>query len=251
MRGLTLIELMTALLIFSFVAAGAMKFLMLQMEWYSRARGIAEAQQESRIAMDTVVRELGLLGFGVPPEEPRLIKAELQEVEFLANLDHEFTRLISAEGAGARVLSVDGSRFRPGRDFEAGRTVSLCSSERCEWHILAGDATFSAMEMSEPIGGVFPAGSTVHGINRVRFALRPEGSGRFRLIRTKDGGANAVAEALTLFELSYFDREGRVSADKSDIRRVQIRMEAPAGPSGGLSRGMESSIWLRNSKEET
>jgi len=243
-RGTSLIELMVAALVFSFVAASGMKFLVLQHRWAVRQEDSAEAQQQIRTAMDFMGRELGLLGFGLPEGEGKILLAAGQEVEFLANLHAAMARLTEGTPTGLSHLSV---RYENGPDqFKGGKTVSICSLDQCERHVLAGDAGSDTLELDQGVTGDFPTGSTVQVINRVRYSLKPMDDANFKLIRTVDGGANPVAEGLSAMELIYLNRKGETTSDINDIHRIQIHMTARAARSPELFRFLEVEVYLRN-----
>jgi len=93
-HGTSLVELMVAALVFSLVSAFGMKFLIYQNQWSVLQEDTAEAQQQVRTAMDFMVRELGILGFGLRDGDPRILKAEEQEIQFLANVDGATAHLV-------------------------------------------------------------------------------------------------------------------------------------------------------------
>jgi type II secretory pathway pseudopilin PulG len=242
--GVMLIELMVATVVFLFVAAGGMRFLILQHQWAVRQENTAEAQQQIRAAMDFMDRELGLLGFGLPQGQTGMLAADLQDVEFLANLHAAAAGLATAAQPGQSGLTV--YYDRGAGYFQAGRTIQICGRDYCERHTLARDGETDHLELTEGVSTLFGPGSTIQVLNRVRYELRPMAGGPFKLIRTVDGGANAVAEGLSSMELIYRDRQGQVTADLPDIRRVEIRLTAE--PSGGThtARGLSNEIYIRN-----
>src|SRR3972149_7102143 len=126
-RGVSLVELMVATLIFSVVAAFGMRFLVLQHGWAVYQEDVAEAQQQARAALDLMGRELSIVGFGVPEGDERISTATEQEVVFLANLDREITHLTGEAKAGERTLFVNGNEFKQGQDFEKEKTISICT----------------------------------------------------------------------------------------------------------------------------
>ena len=152
-RGTSLIELMVSALLFSLVAAGGMRFLVLQHQWAVRQEDAAEAQQQARAAVDFMGRELGLLGFGLPEGDTKILKASGQEVEFLANLHAAAARLTETAQDGLNRLSI---RYENGSDqFKQGKTVSICSLDHCERHVLAKDGGTGDLELEQGVTRVF------------------------------------------------------------------------------------------------
>lgn len=243
-RGASLIELMVATVIFSLVAAGAMKFLVLQHQWAVRQENIGESQQQVRAALDFMGRELALLGFGLPEGEAKILKAEVKEVEFLTNLHAAVSRLTERLEPGQTRLSI---RYEKGSDrFEKGKTVSICGVDHCERHPLARDGRSNDLELTEGVTSAFSPNSTVQIINQVRYALKPADAVHFKLIRTVDGGSNSVAEGLSSMEMVYLNRAGEAADALSDIRRIRVHLTArPPGPSE-IIRHLTIAVYLRN-----
>jgi type II secretory pathway pseudopilin PulG len=243
-RGTSLVELMVSSLIFLLVAAGGMRFLILQHQWAVRQEDTAEAQQQVRAAVDFMGREIGLLGFGLPEGAAKILKASGQEVEFLANLHAAAARLTETAQDGLSRLSI---QYENGSDqFKQGKTVSICSLDYCERHVLAKDGGIDNLQLTEGITNNFPPNSTVQIINRVRYALKPEDASHFKLIRTVDGGANPVAEGLAALELVYLDRAGQTTTVLVDIRRIQIHLTARMARTPDQIRLLEAEVYLRN-----
>jgi hypothetical protein len=235
---------MIATLVFSMVAAFGMKFLICQNQWGVLQEDTAEAQQQVRTALDFMVRELGLLGFGLREGDASILKAEGQEVQFLANLDAAAARLTQMAQVNQRLLSI---YYENALDkFKQGKVVSICGLDHCERHTLASDGGNNSLELGEGLTSPFPPNSTVQIINRVRYALNPEDAIHFKLLRSVDGGSNSVAEGLASMELIYLDREGRAGAVLQDIHRVQIHLTARLPRSPGKIRALTAEVYLRN-----
>jgi type II secretory pathway pseudopilin PulG len=243
-RGTSLVELMVAALVFSLVSAFGMKFLIIQNQWSVLQEDTAEAQQQVRTAMDFMVRELGLLGFGLRDGEARILKAEEQEIQFLANVDGATAHLVQAAQTGQTLLPVryDGASEK----FEQGKVVSICRLDYCERHTLAKDGTNNNLEFVEGLTSSFPSDSTIQIINQVQYALKPVDATHFKLLRTVDGGSNSVAEGLASMELIYLDREGRAGAFLPDIYRVRIHLTARLSRTPRKIRSMTTEVYLRN-----
>jgi hypothetical protein len=243
-RGASLIELMVATLIFSWVVAGGMRFLVLQHQWAVRQENIAESQQQVRAGLDFMGRELALLGFGLPEGDTKILKADGEEVEFLTNLHAAAARLTEAAEAGQTRLSV---RYESGSDhFQKGKAVSICGVDYCERHALAQDGGLIDLELTEGVTRAFAPNGTVQIINQVRYALKPADAVHFKLIRTVDGGSNSVAEGLASMELVYLDRSGQIAAALPDIRRVLIQLTTRLPGASEKIRCLTAAIYLRN-----
>lgn len=244
MRGASLVELMVSSLVLLLVAAGGMKFLILQRQWAVRQEDTAEAQQQVRAAADFMGREIALLGFGLPEGDVRILKASGQEVEFLANLHAANARLTETAQDGIKQLSI---RYENGSDqFKLGKIISICSLDRCERHILLQDGGSDHLQLTEGMTAPFPQNSTIQIINQIRYALKPAAAAQFKLVRTVDGGANSVAEGLADLELIYLDQKGQATTALADIRRIRFHLSARMVRAPERVRLLEAEVYLRN-----
>lgn len=252
-RGVSLVELMMATLVFSLVAAFGMRFLVLQHGWAVYQEDVAEAQQQARAAVDLMGRELSLLGFGVPEGDEKISKATVQEIEFLANLNAAIAYLKQAAGTNQKQLSVGYVNNKEYADkdsqdkFEKGKTVSICALDYCEWHTLAKNGGKETLELNEGLSQAFSTGSTVHLVKRILYALKAVDSHRLNLNRTVDAGRpNPVAEGLASMSLKYLDDAGRPVTGLTEIRRVQIELTARMPRSPEKVRTLATEVYLRN-----
>jgi prepilin-type N-terminal cleavage/methylation domain-containing protein len=84
-RGLTLIEMMIALLVFSFVMAGALAFLRTQGRSFTLGSQRVAMLQNSRFALDELEKDLRTAGAGAPDIQPPLIYLGPSVIAFNAN----------------------------------------------------------------------------------------------------------------------------------------------------------------------
>jgi prepilin-type N-terminal cleavage/methylation domain-containing protein len=84
-RGLTLIEMLIALIVFSFVLAGALVFLKAQGRSFSLGSQRVAMLQNSRFAFDELEKDLRTAGAGAPDIQPPLIYLAGSVVSFNAN----------------------------------------------------------------------------------------------------------------------------------------------------------------------
>lgn len=252
-RGVSLVELMMATLVFSVVAAFGMRFLVLQHGWAVYQEDVAEAQQQARAALDLMGRELSLLGFGVPEGDEKISKATVQEIEFLANLNAAIAYLSQEAGTAQKQLSVGYVNNKEYVDkdsqdkFEKGKTVSICTLDYCEWHTLAKNGGEETLELNEGLSQAFSTGSTVHLVKRILYALKAVDSNRFNLNRTVDNGKPApVAEGLASMSLEYLNGTGQPETVLTDIQRIRIQLTARMPRSPEKVRTLVSEVYLRN-----
>jgi len=229
-RGLTIVEMVITLVIVGMASAGAEQLLAGQIRHLSRQETMAEQRQEGRAAVAVLVRELSLAGLPVAPDPAchaivGVIEADGSAVRFLANLYGVATVLEEPAAAGDTALRIpDDAQIRggaaavsPGTAFAAHDVVYLYdlgrvgdeTDDRVECHRLdrVGRAGVVALAAGDTVHRPFPAGTRLQVVNDVRYAHDPA---RHQLMRTVDGGTQAVADRV---ESAQFSRqEGRVAA---------------------------------------
>lgn len=84
-RGMTLIEMLVALVVFSFVLAGALAFLRAQGRTFSLGTQRVAMLQNSRFALDELEKDLRTAGAGAPDIQPPLIYLGPSVIAFNAN----------------------------------------------------------------------------------------------------------------------------------------------------------------------
>lgn len=86
-RGMTLIEMMVALVVFSVVLAGALAFLRAQGRSYSLGNQRVAMLQNTRFALDELEKDLRTSGAGAPDIQPPLIYLGASVIAFNANYE--------------------------------------------------------------------------------------------------------------------------------------------------------------------
>jgi prepilin-type N-terminal cleavage/methylation domain-containing protein len=115
-RGLTLIEMLVALVVFSAVLAGALAFLRAQSRSFNLGSQRVAMMQNGRYALDVLERDLRTAGSGAPDIQPPLIYLGASVVAFNANY------LSNTPGDVFAVY------YNP--DAAAGSTAALTQAER-------------------------------------------------------------------------------------------------------------------------
>jgi len=191
--------------------------------------------QDLRVGMGVMEAELRVAGAAAPAIGTGLLRAEPQEVEFLANLAGLVTTLSSPVSSSQDELPVgDGS------DWPTGKQLLVCTEDRCAEGRLARDGRPHRLSLTEPLGQAFPAGSSVAVSNLVRFYVRKDQNGTTSLMRQVDGGASTLIGDVTWFRLVYLDPEGKRTQDPTRVARVRVEVSG-----GGDRRVLTKDIGLR------
>ena len=84
-RGMTLVEMLFALFIFSFVMAGALAFLKGQSRSFSLGSERVAMYQNTRYALGELEKDLRTAGAGTTDQQPQLVYGDANVVAFNAN----------------------------------------------------------------------------------------------------------------------------------------------------------------------
>ena len=179
--------------------------------------------QDQRIGMQIMEDELRLGGVGTAGETA-ILKAESQEIEFVANADGLRTTLTQPATPAHTELTV-----ADGTDWRKGKRINVCADEVCAEGRLAKDGRRFGLTLAAPLGRDLPAGSQITVSNRVRYYLGQNQHGIPTLMRQLDGGTNPIVGEVSAFHLSYFDQAGQPTADLGRIARVRIGLSVGDG----------------------
>jgi hypothetical protein len=223
-EGTTLLELLIGL-----VAGAVVLSAVLQTFDYCRRRFHAQQDtiarhQDLRLGLEVMGSELRMAGSGFSPAGRTLRKADLQEIEFTANLGGFMTTLVQPVMAGQQELLVS-----DGTDWPKGKRIIVCAAERCGEGRLAKDGQRARLTLAAPLREFFPPGSVVSVSNDVRYYLRRDDRGATRIMRMVDGGAGTLIGDVAHFELKYFDREGRPARAPDRVARVRVEVAVGRG----------------------
>lgn len=178
--------------------------------------------QDMRIGLRVMEAELRVAGSGAALSEQAVLKADPQEIKFLANLDGLITTLTEPVSASQQELKVGG-----GSDWPKGKRIVVCGADRCAESRLAHDGRRRALSLTSPLGQDFPTGSAVFVSNQVRYYVGRDRRGGTTVMRQVDGGANPLVGDVARFRLRYLDRDGKPTQDAGRVSRV--RMEIAVG----------------------
>jgi len=233
--GICLAELMIAMVAGAVVLSAAVQALTHFQQRLWTQHGAIARHQDLRLGMEVMGAELRLAGTGALPSGQALVKAEQQEVEFLANLGGLATSLTEPVSPSQSELTV-----HDGSDWSNGKRVVVCGRDRCAEGRLARDGQRHMLGLSEPIGQAFPTGSLVYMSNQVRYYLGKDRHGSSSLMRQVDGGANSLIGELAWLQLTYLGIDDKPTRDPARVARVRVDVAVGDG-----RRTMTSEVGLR------
>jgi hypothetical protein len=183
---------------------------------FSRQQDRIIQHQDLRLGLDLLYQELRLAG------RESLSNILPDEVEFTANVHGLTTNVTYAAAIGQTTISVDDGRGWPDR-----KSVRVCWNDHCDQFTLTRAGQRNILTLLEPIPRIIPAGALVMVINRVRYYSRPDEKGVLRLLRQIDGGASVLVGDIEAARFSYWDDQGKVTAQPALVRRIIVEVVLP------------------------
>lgn len=271
-KGITLIELLVALSVSGVLVAGVYKTFVSQQHTYSVQDQLVDMQQNVRLAINRMTREIRMAGFGggginnwynceffkhgaiyglnnvVNPGAGGTSVTVFEGFEPLVrttlsiqgnNTDNFIfvNDITSFDTANRRYISVDGSEPHQILSINAGSKELRFNG----WDRLTTD---------------HPVGSPVYLLQAITYSIGMF-EGKSCLLRDDQlgGGAQPVAENVESLQFEYFDGNGNVTANPPDIRMIRVTLvvrsdqvdrELSKGGDGFRRRTLTSNIQLRN-----
>lgn len=218
--GGSLTELLVSLAIGAVVLAAAFEMLVSGQQRLRRQQDRIAQHQELRIGLDVIGSELRMVGHSERPGSGLLAISE-QEVTFVSNVSGYVTTLTQPAEPLLQTLSVG-----DGAEWPKGKTVLVCSAERCATGQLARDGQQKTLGLTQPVGQAFPAGSVVFISNQVRYYLGRDSEGIGRIMREVDGGTATLIGHVAQLEFAYLGKDGRPVRAPDHVARVLIRVRS-------------------------
>ena len=81
---------------------------------------------------------------------------------------------------------------------------------------------------------MIPVGAAVSVSNRVRYYSRPDERGVMRLLRQIDGGASVLVGGIEAVKFSYWDEQGRITAQPLRVKRIILELSLPRSASKAI-----------------
>jgi prepilin-type N-terminal cleavage/methylation domain-containing protein len=249
-KGLTLIELLVAMAISAILIAALYRTFMGQHKTYTVQEQVVDMQQNARVAINRMMREIRMAGFGsvwnvFPPEHlpfltlggplPDVINPR-DDVNDVDQHDDQITIIGAFEQVTTLSQLTDGSdtvQLVGGADqFNVLMRRYLCIGG-LETHIVRG-ISGNTITLDSRLLFNHAAGTPVYKVKAIRYRLRWDNSNPNMPVLTREdhtdgGGSQVVAENIENLQLRYVLEDGSESdspADPSDIRMVRVTVHA-------------------------
>ena len=253
-NGVTLIELLLALMLSSILISALYRAFITQQKTYTVQDQVAEMQQNVRVAIDQMTREIRMAGYG---GDMLSIFADINGFTNIITPSSDTITIILADqvgvlkentAKGARELKVTNAAI-----FNGDRKKYLCLNGLNNY--LVESVTGDTMTLSSPLREGHPANRPVYLVKAISYYLGVSG-GKTALRRNENtgGGGQPLAENIESLEFTYFGADGNVTSNPPDIRMVEVAVTAKTnmldpqlrGGDGYRRRTLSSHIRVRN-----
>ena len=253
-NGVTLIELLIALAASAILTAVLYGTFIRHQKIYTTQDQVADMQQNVRIAMDQMTREIRMAGYGGN------ILAIFGNVNGFTNIvtpasdaitvifADEVGELKQNASKGAQQVKVTDASI-----FNTDKKKYLCLNGLSNY--LIRNVSTDTVTLAAPLAEDHPIHQPVYLIKAVSYYIGVSG-GKSTLRRNENtgGGGQPLAENIETLEFSYIDAKGDVTANPPDIRMVKVTVTARTnrldpdykGGDGYRRRTLSSNIRIRN-----
>lgn len=253
-RGLTLIELLIALVLSSILTAVLYRAFISQQKAYTVQDQVADMQQNVRIATGQMTREIRMAGYGGD------ILSIFGNVNGFTNIitpaSNAITIILADEVGALKQNAARGTnelKVTNARIFNGDKKKYLCLDGLNNY--LVQSVTEDTITLTPPLAEGHPIHQPVYLVKAISYYLGPSGSKTvLRRNENTGGGGQPLAENIESLEFTYFDANGDVTANPPDIRMVRITVTGKTnmldpeykGGDGYRRRTLSSNIKVRN-----
>jgi prepilin-type N-terminal cleavage/methylation domain-containing protein len=253
-NGLTLIELLIALVLSSILIAVLYQIFVSQQKTYTVQDQVADMQQNIRVAIDQMTREIRMAGYGGD------MLAIFGNINGFTNIitpaDNSITILFADQvGVLKQNATKDTNQLKVTNAsiFNTDKKKYLCLNGLN--HYLIQSVITDTITLTTSLTEDHLINEPVYIIKAITYSLGLSG-GKTVLRRNENtgGGAQPLAENMESLQFTYFDADGNVTSNPPDIRMVRAvvtsktNMSDPEykGGDGHRRRTLSSNIKVRN-----
>jgi prepilin-type N-terminal cleavage/methylation domain-containing protein len=263
-KGVTLIELMIALVMSSILIAALYRVFISQQQTYTVQEQVTDMQQNARIGINRMMSEIRMAGFGhVEMVLPVQFTAygQTRTFDYVLNPDKPVTSsltIVSAIQGGATITEPASSnqiKVSSLADFDKDKKKYI-SIGGIESHIISDiDTGNKKITLSGNLIYNHPLNTPVFPIRAISYQVVTE-DGKPILKRDEniEGGRQPLADNIENIQFEYFDASGNPTATPANIRMLKVTVNARTdmsdpqfkGGDGYRRRQIASNIYLRN-----
>ena len=253
-NGVTLIELLIALVLSSILIAALYRLFISQQKTYTIQDQVADMQQNIRVAIDQMTREIRMAGYGGD------ILAVFGTINGFTNIitpaNNSITILLADQvGVIKQNATKDASQVRVtnASTFNTDRKKYLCLNGLNNY--LIQSISTDTMTLTTSLTEDHLINEPVYLVKAITYSLGLSG-GKIALRRNENtgGGAQPLAENVESLQFTYFDANANVTSNPPDIRMVKVEGTSKTnrsdpellGGDGFRRRTLTSHIKIRN-----
>jgi prepilin-type N-terminal cleavage/methylation domain-containing protein len=253
-NGVTLIELLIALVLSSILTAILYRAFISQQRTFAVQDQVAEMQQNGRIAIGQMTREIRMAGYGgnmLP------IFGDINGFTDIITPASNTITIILADEVGVLKQNVSKGtnqlKVTNARIFNTDKKKYLCLNGLNNY--LVQNVTEDTIVLTAPLVEGHPVNEPVYLVKAISYYLGLSGAKTvLRRNENTGGGGQPLAENIENLEFTYFDTNGNVTSNPPDIRMVKVTVTAKTnmldpqlkGGDGYRRRALSSDIKVRN-----
>ncbi len=261
-NGVTIIELLIALVISALLVAALYRTFVGQQKTYIVQEQVVDMQQNVRVAINKMMREIRMAGFG-----------GIDSVLNLTGGVNGFTQPITAAPTTITIVGGFEQIRRDNGDpiviaSTSGNQITLNYAtdefDRANHQFISiggvesntvQSRSVKTLTLDQPISFNHPPGTPIFKIQAITYSVGTSG-GKPALLRNENtgGGNQPLADNIENIQFEYFDSNGSLTTDPANIRVVRVTVTARTdrldpdfkGGDGFRRRTIASNIYVRN-----
>jgi len=253
-KGLTLIELLIALILSSILIAALYRIFISQQKNYTVQDQVVDMQQSLRIAVGQMTRGIRMAGYGG------------NILDIFGNING-FTNIITPASNSITIILADEvgvlkQNAVKGTNQLKLTNASVFNTDRKKYLCLDGLNNYliqsvitDTITLTTPLAEDHVINAPIYLIKAITYSLGlSRGKTALRRNENTGGGAQPLAENIESLQFTYFDANGNVTANPPDIRMIRVMVTSKTnmpdpeykGGDGYRRRTLYSHIKLRN-----
>jgi prepilin-type N-terminal cleavage/methylation domain-containing protein len=225
-EGLTLIELLIALVLCSILTAALYRSFISQQDSYTVQDQVADMQQNARVALAHMAREIRMAGYG---GEVLSIFGDINGfTDVITPASNAITIIFADEVGVLKQSAAKGDiqlKVTNAGVFNADKKKYLCLNGLNNYSVQS--VTGDTIVLSTPLAEGHPINQPVYLVKAISYYLGITG-GKSILRRNENtgGGGQPLADNIESLEFAYFDANGIEISNPPDIRMVKVTLMA-------------------------
>ena len=253
-NGVTLIELLIALVLSSLLTAALYRAFIGQQKTYTVQDQVADMQQNVRIAIGQITKEIRMAGYG---GEMLSIFGNINGfTDIITPASNTITIILADQVGVLKQNTTKGTnqlKVTNARIFNTDKKKYLCLNGLNNY--LVQGVTEDTIILTAPLEEGHPVNQPVYLVKAISYYLGLSGVKTvLRRNENTGGGGQPLADNIESLEFSYFDTNGDLTANPSDIRMVKVTVTARTnildphlkGGDGYRRRTLSTHIRVRN-----